>query len=121
MKVKVYFNLHKKLFSVVAMEGPNKGRVIKHVNKVDLERCIFRVQQAGRKRVIKENRKNVHAYVSGHMRPLDSSIEISREATYNPYKHSTFIDRTDSSPVRHKKHCRLVVENNRAKILTSNN
>ena len=39
MRVKVYFNLHKKLFSVVAMEGASKGRVIKHVSEIDLEKC----------------------------------------------------------------------------------
>ena len=118
MKVKVYFNLHKKLFSVVAMEGDDKGRVISHVDQIALAKPVFRVQQAGRRRVLKENRKNVHAYVSGYTCNLKDSTKMDGEATYNPYKYSTFVDREDGSPVGYRRYCKLVVENNRGKILT---
>jgi len=118
MRVKVYFNLHKKLFSVVAMEGENKGRVIEHVNEVELAKPVFRVQQAGRRRVLKENKKNVHAYVAGYTCSLKDSVKMDGEATYNPYKYSTFVDRKDGSPIRSSEYCRLIVENNRGKILT---
>lgn len=116
MKVKVYFNLHKKLFSVVAMEGSNKGRVIKHVNEIDLKECAFRVQKAGRKRVLYERRKNVHAYILGHT--TTSSVKTDSEATYDPYKYSTFVDKSDGSPVEYKKHCKLIAKDGRARILT---
>lgn len=65
MKVFVYFNLHKKVFSVRAMEGENKGRVIAHTTTVELRDAVFKVSQAGRERVLKEKRKNVHAGVQG--------------------------------------------------------
>ena len=119
MRVKVYFNLHKKLFSVVAMEGSEKGRVIKHVNEIDLTKCAFRVQKAGRERVLAERKKNVHAYILGHT--MDASIKaetLSGEATYNPYKYSTFVDKSDGSPVEYKNYCKLISTNGRAKILT---
>ena len=118
MKVKVYFNLHKKLFSVVAMEGDDKGRVIAHVNQIELAQCVFRVQQAGRKRVLREGKKNVHAYIAGHTCNLKDSTKMDGEATYNPYKYSTFVDREDGSPVGYRPYCKLVVENNKGKILT---
>tara|TARA_A100001011_G_C14315533_1_gene847800 strand:- start:2493 stop:2855 length:363 start_codon:yes stop_codon:yes gene_type:complete len=119
MRVKVYFNLHKKLFSVVAMEGASKGRVIKHVSEIDLEKCSFRVQKAGRERVLLERRKNVHAYILGHT--MSASIKnemLDGEATYNPYKYSTFVDKSDNSPIKYKKYCKLISKNGRAKILT---
>jgi hypothetical protein len=65
MKVFVYFNLHKKVWSVKALEGPNKGRVVAHRNALSLYHCTFKVSEAGRQRVIREQRKNVHAGIVG--------------------------------------------------------
>ena len=36
IRVEVYWNLHKRLFSVRALEGENKGRVIDHAYGVRL-------------------------------------------------------------------------------------
>ena len=90
MKVFVYFNLHRKCFSVKALEGVNKGRVIKHAHFVALENVTFKVSEAGRQRVLKEQRKNVHAGVVG---TLVDSLDVvgSERVTYNPYKGSTFV------------------------------
>jgi hypothetical protein len=110
MKVFVYFNLHKRTFSVKALEGPNKGRVIKHTDEVFLHGVQFKVSEAGRQRVIKEKRKNVHAGVVGH---IDCPRIINDDdvlITYNPYKYSTFVDRLDESPVTSANHVRMTVE-----------
>ena len=40
-KVLVYFNQKKGVFSVEALEGENKGRVIAHVQKITLTECTF--------------------------------------------------------------------------------
>ena len=95
MKVFVYFNLHRKLFSVKALEGPMKGRVIAHRHALLINDATFKVSEAGRQRVIREQRKNVHAGVSGtwdddyitfrHVMVNGSAI------MYNPYKYSTFV------------------------------
>ena len=66
MLVETYFNLHKKRFSVRACEGPDKGRVIAHRKAVCLLNVKFKVSEAGRQRVLKEQRKNVHAVMRGH-------------------------------------------------------
>ncbi len=118
MRVKVYFNFHKKLFSVVAMEGPDKGRVINYVDQISLAQCQFRVQQGGRRRVLREHKKNVHAYIVGWTCDLKSSVKMDGEATYNPYKYTTFVDKEDESPVKSRSYCKLVVEDNKGKILT---
>ena len=122
MRVKVYFNLHKKLFSVVAMEGLNKGRVVKHVDEIEIARPTFKVSQAGRKRVLKEKRKNVHAYVVGWECKLKKgySKTLTNSVTYNPYLHSSFVNRADNSAVsQYEPYCKLVVESNSGKIYTT--
>jgi hypothetical protein len=97
MKVKVYFNLHKKMFSVVALEGENKGRVIAHETEVKLINATFKVSEAGRQRVIREQRKNVHACVVGTL--TDTVKNCDQAVTYNPYKYNSFVFKGDESPV----------------------
>jgi len=98
MKVFVYFNLHKKCFSIKALEGAMKGRVIAHRDNVLLFRATFKVSQAGRERVLREKRKNVHAGVCGTWHDsgndhgtLSSVKERGELVTYNPYKYTTFV------------------------------
>jgi hypothetical protein len=94
VKVKVYRNLHKNCYSVVALEGENKGRVIAHKQIVLLGEASFRVSQKGRERVLHERRKNVHAYVKGTLLDLDESfiksVSFWEKVVYNPYKMSQF-------------------------------
>lgn len=92
MRVFVYRNLHKKLWSVRAMEGPNKGRVILHATTISLANCTFKVSEAGRQRVIREKRKNVHAGVQGTLIESAPPSDCSRKITYDPYRYATFVD-----------------------------
>jgi hypothetical protein len=100
MRVFVYFNLHKKCFSIKALEGDRKGRVIAHSNTVLLEGCKLLVSEAGRQRVLREKRKNVHAGVSGTWinyctNRVENHFEflsmVGRQVTYNPYKYDSFV------------------------------
>ena len=96
MKVKVYRNLHKQCYSVVAMEGPKKGRVVHHSEYVLLSNVSFKVRQGGREKVLKEKRKNVHAFVIGNLEslgPLRCAMEnrCIVPITYNPYKNKEFV------------------------------
>jgi hypothetical protein len=103
MKVFVYYNLHKGCFSVKALEGENRGRVIAHRDIVPLTDAKFKVSPAGRARVLREQRKNVHAGVVGrwsmgwvHLRDQ----EVVR-VTYNPYVYSSFVNAETKEPVHH--------------------
>jgi len=62
MRVEVYFNLHKKLWSVVDL---STGLVVEHVHEIAIANPVFTVQPAGRAKVIRDGRKNVHAFVRG--------------------------------------------------------
>ena len=98
MRVFVYRNLHKNCWSVKALEGENKGRVIRHAQSVMLSNCTFKVSEAGRQRVLRERSKNVHAGVVGQL--VSSDVDVvymphSVPVTYNPYKYSTFVNVND--------------------------
>lgn len=102
MRVFVYRNLHKNCWSVKALEGENKGRVIHHAQNVNLVNCTFKVSKAGRERVLREQCKNVHAGVVGTLSFVgdlgDTGLWKSASTyyafvpvTYNPYKYNTFV------------------------------
>jgi hypothetical protein len=99
MKVDVYFNLHKKLLSV-----RHKGRVIHHSNYVKIVNPTFVVSEAGRQRVLREKRKNVHAFVRGELVALENNPEDSvdnlQTITYNPYKYNTFVKKNDEVGIK---------------------
>jgi hypothetical protein len=104
MKVFVYFNLHKKLFSVKALEGACRGRVIAHRTHLVLDDVTFKVSQAGRERVLREQRKNVHAGARGTWVPesgdrVADALYTLTELTYNPYKYSSFVDKYTEEPI----------------------
>jgi len=99
MKVEVYWNLHKNCFSV---RDCKTGRVIRHTNDMYLYDAKFVVRQAGRRKVLEEKRKNVHAFVRGYMAPesaQDTSDKPNGYATYNPYKYDTFVDYETKKPL----------------------
>ena len=86
MKVRVYFNLHRKQLSV--QSKTDKGwRVWLHANKITLENVKFKVSEAGRQRVLREKKKNVHAFVEGDLILGGSEEPIAANylVSYNPY------------------------------------
>jgi hypothetical protein len=114
MKVFVYFNLHKKCFSVKALEGPQKGLVIRHTRFVWLENVRYKVSEAGRQRVLRERKKNVHAGVVGTLSqmPTDRGFWLAgwegcTPLKYNPYKYSTFVTADFDQPVQYSDACYL--------------
>lgn len=67
MRVRVYYNLNRAVWSIKAMEGEFKGRVIGYASSVVLSYAHTVVSEAGRQRVLREQRKNVHAYIDGQL------------------------------------------------------
>lgn len=86
MQSKVYFNVRKKKFSVLV-----NGKVRDHVDFVDILNPTFKVSEAGRQRVLKQKRKNVHAFVVGEV-VSEPDRHPSKRVTYNPYLHSSFVE-----------------------------
>lgn len=100
-KVFVYYNLHKKCFSVKALSGEHKGKVVLHLPSLVIHLAEFVVNETGRKRVLKECVKNVHAGVRGYLAfdKMPSVRDCIEQVTYNPYKNSTFVSKDNSATV----------------------
>jgi hypothetical protein len=106
-RVEVYWNLHKNCFSY----RPIGGRVI-HADSIVLKDVTFAVQPAGRERVLREKKKNVHAFVRGTLiaatdksgyvqmhpgfqnrdciRLIDDCLDDGVCVRYNPYESDSF-------------------------------
>jgi hypothetical protein len=97
-KVRVYRNLNKpEFFSIMAMQGINKGKVIGYARSVLLENCELVVSEASRQRVLRDSRKNVHAYCQGFVCDASDTVQSLTgdecAITYNPYLMGTFFSR----------------------------
>jgi hypothetical protein len=96
-KVMVYYNLHKKTFSV-----KHKNKVVTHTDNLVLKDVEFRVRQGGRFRVLTEGNKNVHAFVIGTLKSVGDippNVEGRKVVTYNPYKWETFLEKENCKPI----------------------
>ena len=122
MKVRVYYNLNRSVWSVQHYI-PGKGwRVREHLDSLVLENVEFKVSEAGRQRVIRESRKNVHAYAIGElaarstMPPLGVLVpaDPTHPISYNPYKGPHFTD-ANGTPIQT---CRMVSFTKGRKLLT---
>jgi len=90
LKVRVYFNLHKRVWSV---QDARTRRVIAHVDSLALWGVTFKVSQAGRARAVQEGRKNVHAFACGYW-DRKAPVEARQDGTavtYNPFRAGTFV------------------------------
>ena len=88
-QAKVYYNLHRKCLSVQV-----GGIVRAHAQSVILENVTFKVSAAGRARVLKQKRKNVHAFICGDLIEASGQRYFDTgetKVTYNPYKYSSFV------------------------------
>ena len=100
MRVEVYYNLHKSVFSV-----RHKGRVIAHMDNVVIDNPKYVVRKAGREKVLREGKKNVHAFVRGELRE-DNIVGMNItmfDVTYNPYKFASFVNKSNEEPIYESK------------------
>lgn len=81
-RVKVYRNLHKKLWSVV---DAKTNRVTFHAPTLAVADAVFRVSEKVRDRVVANRRKEVHARVWGVLTEPLNPLPHLVPATYNPY------------------------------------
>jgi|TARA_R110000765_G_scaffold351300_1_gene441284 hypothetical protein len=84
--VKIYRNLHKGCWSV-----KQNGLVKAHSDEINLYNCEFLVNENNRQKVIKEKRKNVHAFVKGYIW-TGANQNLDRRVCYNPYFKDCFYD-----------------------------
>ncbi len=99
---RVYLNLHRKVWSV--QDGRTR-RVRAHWSAVAILDVTFKVSAAGRERVLRERRKNVHSFACG---TAFEGVELDAvncppgpgvAVTYNPYRAPFFYDRESGREV----------------------
>jgi hypothetical protein len=120
MRVEVYRNLLKQyrnldypVWSVKSRDrNYHTGIVIAHVREISLVNAFFKVSEAGRQRVLREQKKNVHATIIGDLQGFTGLVKnrvyvgafmnkecstslgtdgLLHKAMYNPYKYETFV------------------------------
>lgn len=100
-KVKVYYNLNKKTFSVT-----HKNKVVLYADYIKMKDVKFHVREGGRQKVLKDKRKNVHAFIIGELEdyckfPCNKipNPKGSEVITYDPYEHKSFVHKKDNTPI----------------------
>jgi len=89
----VYRNLHTGGYSI---QDTKTGLVIAHRDEVALTDVVFVVRHAGRAKVLRERRKNVHAFAVGRWRKgriTDLKDRCAMSVHYNPYEAAYFQSR----------------------------
>ena len=93
-RVEVYRNLKFKDRVIYSVRDAKTGLVLGHASNLLLSRCEFVVKEAGRQRVIKEKRKNVHAWIQGSFGIIhygdDRIFSEGTRVSYNPYTNTHF-------------------------------
>jgi hypothetical protein len=97
MRVRVYRNLHRNCLSV--QHKTDRGwRLLQHIHAIALRDVRFIVNESGRQRVLREKKKNVHAFIEGTV--CDDFISDSSSLVYyNPYLYCSFVRSDDKTPV----------------------
>lgn len=114
MKAFVYWNLHRKCWSIKSLERATYGLVVGHATSCTLEGVTCKVSEAGRQRVLREGKKNVHAGLAGRVvacgglthdsgldlcEPTRGDVIPTTNITYNPRKFTSFVTASDLLPV----------------------
>lgn len=117
--VKIYWNSNKNCFSVL-----HKGKVVLHVNSFELFEVEYKVSEAGRQRVLREKKKNVHAYICGRLvdyvlseQAPDLETFLKNEGPlrigYNPYANESFVaaslDRREAFAIKQSLTCQGII------------
>ena len=84
-RIRAYYNLHRKCFSV---QDYQTGLVGEHTDKLFVTNAMFVVRESGNKKVKREGRKNVHAFVNGIRSEFKQGMMpefASYKVRYDPY------------------------------------
>ena len=101
-RVQAYRNLNVHDQIGWSVRDAKTGLVIAIVAEVILEDASLKVSDAGRLRVLRDKRKNVHAWADGLWAPKGPPGRAPWERIrYNPYVFSSFVRASDESPLAH--------------------
>ncbi|MBV9125686.1 MAG: hypothetical protein JO112_20240 [Planctomycetes bacterium] len=100
-------NLHREVMVYRNLRGRSIGKrwsimqdglVVGHAGDVTIKEARFVVREAGRQRVIRDKRKNVHAFVAGKLTPTWYGGDFEG-VSYDPYTRDCFFSLYDGRAV----------------------
>ncbi|OAX50845.1 hypothetical protein gpAD87_21810 [Paenibacillus sp. AD87] len=98
--IRIAYHFYKKCFSI---RCSSTRKIIGYMERIVVSNAHFVVSPSGRARVLRERVKNIHAYVQGEFEYQHQYADYSnvhmREAYYNPYFVSTFVDKESLQPI----------------------
>lgn len=102
-RVQVYRNLNKP-GTVYSIRDAKTGLILGHASDLLLSGCIFTVYQTGRNKVLRDKKKNVHAWIEGSFGIIhagdDQIFSDGYEVLYDPYTQYEFELAFNRSPIR---------------------
>lgn len=72
------------------MRDKSTKLVIGYTSNITLTNVTFHVGETARRRVLKEKRKNVHAFIEGDIETKRRFSPSGQRITYNPYLYTVF-------------------------------
>jgi len=106
--VQVYRNLRYRHKTIWSVRSKKSRLVVARLTVVAVKAAQFKVSEKGRSRVLKEKRKNVHAFVEGSWirdkNSLDNLLMLKKQGkmkqvSYNPYKGGNFVEKSTGKAV----------------------
>lgn len=87
-RVAVYKNLHRGAWSVRAINGPFKGKVVAHAERVGLVHAHMHVNERAQRRIAAGAAREVHAWVIGTLGNV--VLTAPTRLTYRPHQRPAF-------------------------------
>lgn len=108
-RIRVYRNLNRLgLYSLQALTGPNKGKVLGYAPATALANVEFKVSEKGRQSVLARQERHIHAYAQGEFVTTASELPEAVRATdentvtYRPFVAGHFFRLADpNTPIWH--------------------
>lgn len=108
-RIRVYRNLNRPgLYSLQALTGPHKGKVLGYAPATALVNVEFKVSEKGRQNVLERQVRHVHAYAQGEFVTTASELPEAVSAcddntvTYRPFAAGHFFRRSaPHTPIWH--------------------
>lgn len=101
-RVFVYFNPNKDLFSVKALEGKHKGKIIIHAPALTLKGALFISNKGIKQRAITD-KQNVHSGIAGYIISLkrdQEKVDSWPEINYDPQGINEFTYKDKEIPIK---------------------
>jgi len=95
--VAVYRHLPREVFSVRALDGPDKGRVLAHGTDLGLRGARMVVNERARLKIAGGNPKDVHAWIIGTLGAVTLGDPV--RITYRPHERGEFFVAETGQPI----------------------